>query len=59
MIHNHQEKNQIKVHAIRDLSMKSRSYNSLDITVDDKKPSYDSLIYKSEIYLFRVPEIAF
>ena len=32
----------------RDLSMKSRSDNSSDMSVDDQKPSYDSLIYKSE-----------
>ena len=29
--------------------MKSRSNNSSDMSVDDQKPSYDSLIYKSEI----------
>ena len=34
---------------VRDLSMKSRSNNSSDMSVDDQKPSYDSLIYKSEI----------
>ena len=33
----------------RDLSMKSRSNNSSDMSVDDQKPSYNSLIYKSEI----------
>ena len=33
----------------RDLSTKSRSNNSSDMSVDDQKPSYDSLIYKSEI----------
>ena len=33
----------------RDLSMKSRSNNSSDMSVDDQKPSYDSLIYKSGI----------
>ena len=29
--------------------MKSRSNNSSNMSVDDHKPSYDSLIYKSEI----------
>ena len=29
--------------------MKSRSNNSSDMSVDDQKPFYDSLIYKSEI----------
>ena len=29
--------------------MKSRSNSSSDMSVDDQKPSYDSLIYKSEI----------
>ena len=33
----------------RDLSMKSRSNNSLDMSVDNQKPFYDSLIHKSEI----------
>ena len=33
----------------RNLSMKSRSNNSSDMSVDDQKPSYDSLIYKLEI----------
>ena len=33
----------------RDLSMKSRSNSSSDMSVDDQKPSYDSLIHKSEI----------
>ena len=33
----------------RNLSMKSRSNNSLDMNVDDQKLSYDSLIYKLEI----------
>ena len=33
----------------RDLSMKLRSNNSSDMSVDDQKPFYDSLIYKSEI----------
>ena len=33
----------------RDLSMKSRSNNSSDMSVDNQKPSYDSLIYKLEI----------
>ena len=49
MDQNHQEKNRNKLHAIRDLSMKSRSNNSSDMSVDDQKPSNDSLIYKSEI----------
>ena len=34
---------------VRDLSMKSRSNNSSEMSVNDQKPSYDSLIYKSEI----------
>ena len=29
--------------------MKSKSNNSSDMSVDDQKPSFDSLIYKSEI----------
>ena len=29
--------------------MKSRSNNSSDMSLDYQKPSYDSLIYKSEI----------
>ena len=33
----------------RDLLMMSRSNNSSDMSVDDYKPSFDSLIYKSEI----------
>ena len=34
------------------LSVKSRSNNSSDISVDDQKLSYDSLIHKSEIKNF-------
>ena len=34
---------------VRDLSMKSRLNNSLYMSVDDQKPSYDSLIHKSDI----------
>ena len=49
MIQNHQEMSQNKLHAIRDLSMKSRSNNSSDMSVDNQKSSCDSLIHKSEI----------
>ena len=35
-----------------DLSMKSRSNNSLVMSIDDQKPSYDSLIHKLEINEF-------
>ena len=34
---------------VRDLSMKSRSNNSSDMSVDNQMPTCDSLIYKSEI----------
>ena len=33
----------------RDFSMKPRSNNSSDMSFEDQKPSYDSLIHKSEI----------
>ena len=48
MDQNHQEKN-TNYMQVRDLSLKSRSNNSSDMSVDDLKPSNDSLIYKSEI----------
>ena len=38
----------------RDLSIKSASNNSSDMSVDNKKPSYDSLKQKSKrIFIYR------
>ena len=48
MDQNHLQEKNTNYMQVRDLSMKSRSNNSSDMSVDDQKPSYDSLIYKSE-----------
>ena len=50
MVQNHHKKKSKQITCkSRDLSMKSRSNSSSDMSVDDQKPSYDSLIYRSEI----------